>query len=47
MLSLWVQADVVVPFFGDLFPDEPLPQDGFIDLPDRYIYSYTLSMGLA
>ena len=25
-----------MPFFGGLFPDEPLPKDGFIDLPDRY-----------
>jgi L-rhamnonate dehydratase len=29
-------ADVVVPYFGTLFSDEPLPKDGFIDLPDRY-----------
>lgn len=27
-------ADQIVPYFGELFLDEPLPKDGFIDLPD-------------
>ena len=31
-----------MPYFGGLFSDEPLPKDGFIDLPDRYTYMYTL-----
>ena len=29
------QADKVVPYFGGLFMDEPLPQDGVISLPQR------------
>lgn len=29
------QADKIVPYFGDLFTDEPLPADGYIDLPAR------------
>ncbi len=28
-------ADEIVPLFGDLFVDEPLPKDGFLDLPDK------------
>ncbi|HEU4388450.1 MAG TPA: L-rhamnonate dehydratase [Blastocatellia bacterium] len=28
-------ADAIVPPFGELFSDEPLPVDGFIDLPDK------------
>ena len=28
------QADTIVPLFGDLFVDEPLPKDGWIDIPD-------------
>ncbi len=28
-------ADKIVPYFGGLFTNEPLPKDGFIDLPDR------------
>ena len=28
---------------GGLFPDEPLPKDGFIDLPDRPGFGVTLS----
>lgn len=34
-LNLSPKADKIVPYFGGLFPDEPLPKDGFIDLPDR------------
>ncbi len=32
-----MQADKIVPYFGDLFTDEPLPGNGFIDLPKRYV----------
>jgi L-rhamnonate dehydratase len=32
-INLSPQADTTVPYFGDLFFDEPLPSDGFIDLP--------------
>ena len=32
----------VVPYFGSLFSDEPLPKDGFIDLPDRPGFGVTL-----
>lgn len=28
------QADRIVPLFGDLFVDEPLPKDGYLDLSD-------------
>jgi L-rhamnonate dehydratase len=28
-------ADQIVPLFGDLFVDEPLPKDGYLDLPDK------------
>ena len=34
------QADKIVPFFGELFPDEPLPKDGVITLPDRSPLTY-------
>lgn len=30
-----IQADKVVPYFGGLFSDEPLPANGYIDLPNR------------
>lgn len=29
------QADRIVPLFGDLFVDEPVPKDGYLDLPDK------------
>jgi L-rhamnonate dehydratase len=29
------QADKIVPLFGNLFTNEPVPQDGYLDLPDR------------
>ena len=32
-----------MPYFGGLFPDEPLPKDGFIDLPDRPGFGVTLN----
>ena len=32
-----------MPFFGDLFYDEPLPTKGFIDLPDRYVKQFDIS----
>ena len=37
MINLSPQADRVVPYFGDIFTDEPLPANGFIDLPDRRV----------
>lgn len=36
------EADRIVPLFGGLFPDEPLPEGGFIDLPDRPGFGVTL-----
>ena len=39
----FTQADKVVPYFGGLFPDEPLPKNGFIDLPDRPGFGVTLN----
>eukprot|EP01098_Paradermamoeba_levis_P006443 TRINITY_DN2671_c0_g1_i1.p1 TRINITY_DN2671_c0_g1~~TRINITY_DN2671_c0_g1_i1.p1 ORF type:complete len:290 (-),score=85.56 TRINITY_DN2671_c0_g1_i1:91-960(-) len=29
------KADKIVPLFGNLFADEPLPKDGYLDLPDK------------
>ncbi|EGD79958.1 L-rhamnonate dehydratase [Salpingoeca rosetta] len=34
-INLSPKSDRIVPYFGGLFPDEPLPKDGFIDLPDK------------
>jgi L-rhamnonate dehydratase len=28
------EADRIVPVFGDLFANEPLPKDGWLDLSD-------------
>lgn len=36
------KADTISPYFGGLFLDEPLPADGFIDLPDRPGFGVTL-----
>ncbi|KAL8565112.1 hypothetical protein ACOMHN_005315 [Nucella lapillus] len=42
-INLSPKADQVVPYFGGLFPDEPLPKDGFIDLPaDKPGFGVTL-----
>lgn len=32
----------LLPYFGGLFPDEPLPKNGFIDLPDKPGFGVTL-----
>ena len=34
-INFAIQADKLVPYFGGLFPDEPLPSNGFIELPER------------
>jgi len=41
-INLSPKADKIVPYFGGLFPDEPLPAGGFIDLPDRPGFGVTL-----
>ncbi|PVD39567.1 hypothetical protein C0Q70_02202 [Pomacea canaliculata] len=41
-INLSPNADKITPYFGGLFPDEPLPKDGFIDLPDRPGFGVTL-----
>ena len=41
-ICLAPNADKIVPYFGGLFPDEPLPANGFIDLPDRPGFGVTL-----
>lgn len=41
-INLSPKSDKIVPYFGGLFPDEPLPKDGFIDLPDRPGFGVTL-----
>lgn len=33
------QGEEVVPYFGDLFSDEPLPSAGYIDLPPRSVHA--------
>eukprot|EP00940_MAST-03C_sp_MAST-3C-sp2_P001903 g1903.t1 len=42
-LNLSPKSDKIEPYFGSLFPDEPLPKDGFIDLPDRPGFGVTLN----
>ena len=42
LINLSPDADKTVPYFGGLFPDEPLPKDGFIDLPDKPGFGMTL-----
>ena len=41
-INLSPKADKIVPYFGGLFTDEPLPANGFIDLPDRPGFGVTL-----
>ncbi|XP_064401732.1 L-rhamnonate dehydratase-like [Halichondria panicea] len=42
-INLSPKADKIVPYFGDLFTDEPLPGNGFIDLPNRAGFGVTLN----
>jgi len=41
-LNLSPKSDKILPYFGGLFPDEPLPSGGFIDLPDKPGFGVTL-----
>ena len=41
-INLHPTADELAPYFGGLFSDEPLPKDGFIDLPDKPGFGVTL-----
>jgi hypothetical protein len=41
-INLSPKADTISPYFGGLFVDEPLPKNGFIDLPDRPGFGVTL-----
>jgi L-rhamnonate dehydratase len=41
-INLSPKSDQITPYFGGLFPDEPLPANGFIDLPDRPGFGVTL-----
>ena len=41
-INLSPRGDAIVPYFGGLFPDEPLPANGRIDLPDRPGFGVTL-----
>ena len=51
LLIMSPNADQIVPYFGNLFLDEPLPIDGYIDLdptkPGMYILSFSLSLSLS
>jgi L-rhamnonate dehydratase len=42
-LVLSPDADTIVPLFGALFTDEPLPKDGYIDLSDKPGFGVTLN----
>ena len=42
-LNLSPKSDKIIPYFGNVFLDEPLPQNGFIDLPDRPGFGVTLN----
>ena len=43
-INLSPDASTIVPYFGGLFPDEPLPKDGFIDLdPAKPGFGVTLN----
>ena len=42
-INLSPKADKISPYFGGLFPDEPLPAKGFIDLPNRPGFGVTLN----
>jgi hypothetical protein len=42
-LNLSPKSDKIIPYFGSIFTDEPLPKDGFIDLPDRPGFGVTLN----
>lgn len=42
-INLSPKADKIVPYFGGLFVDEPLPANGFIDLPDKPGFGITLN----
>lgn len=42
-INLSPKADTIVPYFGTIFTDEPLPANGFIDLPDRPGFGVTLN----
>lgn len=41
-INLSPNADKIVPYFGDIFHDEPLPSNGFIDLPNRPGFGITI-----
>ena len=41
-INLSPKANKITPYFGGLFPDEPLPANGFIDLPERSGFGITL-----
>jgi L-rhamnonate dehydratase len=45
-INLSPNADCIVPYFGQMFIDEPLPKDGFIDLPDKPGFGVTLNPDL-
>ena len=39
------KADTIVPLFGDLFVHEPVPKDGWIDIPDTPGWGVELNRG--
>jgi len=45
-LVMSAKADTLVPVFGDLFDSEPLPNKGFIDVPDKPGWGVSLNHAL-
>eukprot|EP00948_MAST-09A_sp_MAST-9A-sp1_P002065 g2065.t1 len=43
-LNMSPKADTIVPYFGDLFVDEPLPKDGFVRLDDPKKYGFGVTL---
>ena len=41
-INLSPGADTIVPYFGGLFPDEPMPKDGWIEVPTKPGFGMTL-----
>jgi L-rhamnonate dehydratase len=42
-INLSPDASQVTPYFGSVFHDEPLPMDGYIELPDKPGFGVTLN----
>ena len=46
LLTPFISFDIIlslVSFFGGMFTDEPLPKDGYVELPDKPGFGVTLN----